>query len=52
MFETSRNEQHSRRGFRRFVVGSYIVLSLVDEERHEVNIANIFYGRRNYDKYI
>jgi plasmid stabilization system protein ParE len=52
MFELSRNERLARMGYRRFVVGSYVALYLVNEERKEVTIARIFYGRRNYDKYI
>ena len=52
MFEVSRNEGLAQRGYRRFVVGSYVALYLVDGERETVTIARIFYGKRNYDKYI
>ena len=52
MFELSRNERLAQLGYRRFVVGSYIALYLVDEERMTVTVMRIFYGRRNYDKYI
>ena len=52
MFELSRNERLAERGYRRFVVGSYIALYLVDEEQKVVTIARIFYGRRDYEKLI
>jgi plasmid stabilization system protein ParE len=52
MFELSRSERLARMGYRRFVVGNYVALYLVNEERQEVTVARIFYGRRNYDKYI
>jgi plasmid stabilization system protein ParE len=52
MFELSRNERLARMGYRRFVAGNYVALYLVSEERREVTIARIFYGRRDYEKYI
>jgi plasmid stabilization system protein ParE len=52
MFELSRNERLARMGYRRFAVGSYVALYLVNEERREISIARIFYGRRDYEKYI
>ena len=52
MFEPSRDERLAQMGYRRFVIGSYVALYLVDEERRLVNIARIFHGRREYEKYI
>ena len=52
MFELSRNKRLANMGYRRFVVGSYVVLYLVDDVRQEVTIARIFYGRRDYEKHI
>ncbi|MDR1135481.1 MAG: type II toxin-antitoxin system RelE/ParE family toxin [Clostridiales Family XIII bacterium] len=52
MFERSRNERLAQKGYRRFVVGGYVVLYIVNEEQQEVTIARIFYGKQNYDKYI
>jgi len=52
MFELSRNAKLADRGYRRFVVNKYVVLYLVNEERREVSISRIFYGKRNYEKYI
>lgn len=51
-YELSRNERLARKGYRRFAVGSYVVLYLADETKHEINIARIFYGRRDYEKHI
>jgi addiction module RelE/StbE family toxin len=52
MYERSRNSRLAGEGYRKFVVGSYIVLYLVDEERQEVTIVRVFYGRRDYERYI
>jgi len=52
IFELSRNDQLAKKGYRRFVGGNYVALYTVDEERNEVTIARIFYGGRNYQKYV
>ena len=52
LFEESRDTKLRKVGYRRFIVGNYVGLYLVDEEKHSVTIARIFYGRRNYSKYI
>ena len=52
MFALSRNERLAKMGYRRFIVGNYVALYLVDEKRQEVNIARIFYGRRDYEKHV
>ena len=52
IFELSRNERLAQAGYRRFVIGNYVALYLVNEELQEVIIARIFYGRRDYEKYI
>ena len=38
-YELSRNERLARKGYRRFAVGSYVVLYLADETKREINIA-------------
>ena len=52
MFELSRNERLARMGYRRFVVGNYVVLYLVDEKAYTVTISRLFYGKQDYEKYI
>jgi len=52
LFELSRNAGLAAKGYRRFVINNYIALYLVDEDRHEVIISRIFYGKQNYTKYI
>ena len=52
MFELSQNKRLAQRGYRRFIVGNYVALYLVDEKRQRVNIARIFYGSRDYEKNI
>ena len=52
MFELSRNERLAKMGYRRFVVGNYIALYLVDEGKHIVTISRIFYGKQDYEKHI
>jgi plasmid stabilization system protein ParE len=52
LFELSRNERLAKKKYRRFVVGNYIALYLVDENNCKVTIARIFYGAREYEKYL
>ena len=52
MFELSRNERLARMGYRRFIVGNYVALYLVDEDECVVTISRLFYGKRDYEKYI
>jgi len=52
MFELSRNERLAKMGYRRFVVGNYIALYQVDEEKCVVTISRIFYGKQDYEKHI
>jgi len=52
IFELSRNERLARMGYRRFVVGNYVVLYLVDEKECTVTISRLFYGKQDYEKYI
>ena len=52
MFELSRHERLAELGYRRFVIGSFVALYLVNEAQHEVTIMRIFYGKQNYEKYI
>ena len=50
--ELSRNDRLANRGYRRVIIGSYVVLYLIDEEQQEVTVTRIFYGRQNYEKYV
>ena len=52
LFELSRNERLARLGYRRFVVGNYVVLYQVDEADSIVNISRMFYGKQDYEKHI
>ena len=52
MFELSRNERLAKIGYRRFVIGNYIALYLVDEGKRIVTISRIFYGKQDYEKHI
>lgn len=51
-FESSRDPQLALRGYRKFLVGNYVGLYLVDDKAREVQIARMFYGRRDYAKYL
>ena len=46
--ELSRDELLASRGFRKALVGSYVVLYLYDEDAHEVAITNVFHTSRDY----
>lgn len=52
MFEASRVPNLQARGYRKFVVGKYVVLYLIQEEKQTVYIARIFHGSQNYQKYL
>ena len=52
MYELSRNERLARMGYRRFVIGNYVALYLIDEKKQIVTIMRIFYGKRDYEKHI
>ena len=52
MYELSRNKRLARLGYRRIVIDNYIALYLVNDERREVIIARIFYGKQNYERFI
>jgi plasmid stabilization system protein ParE len=52
MFELSRNERLAKMGYRRFVVGNYVALYLVDEKECIVTISRLFYGKKDYEKHI
>ena len=40
----------ARRGYRKALVGNYVVLYLVDEEHAEVVITNVVHGKRDYTR--
>ena len=48
MFEYSRDSRLRQEGYRRAVVKNYIFLYKVFEEKNEVVIYRLIYGRRNY----
>jgi toxin ParE1/3/4 len=39
-------------GYRKLTVENYVVIYLVDEDRHTITIVRIFYSGRNYVTYI
>jgi toxin ParE1/3/4 len=52
LFAASTNIRLRRRGYRRFPVKNYVVFYLVDEAAQIVNIARVFYGGQDYEKYL
>ena len=50
--ELSRDSLLAARGYRKAVVGSHIVLYLVDNARREVVVTDIFSGSQNYARRI
>jgi addiction module RelE/StbE family toxin len=37
-----------QKGYRKLIIGNYIVFYLIDEEKEQVNIMRILYGRQKY----
>lgn len=52
IYELSRNERLLRKGYRRFIIGNYVVPYTVSEDRREVIIARIIYGKRDFEKWL
>lgn len=52
MFEFSRVPGHKSRGYRKFLLGDYVALYQIDEDKKVVWIARIFHGSQNYQKYL
>ena len=52
VYEQSRHALLSKRGYRRIVIGNYVLLYLVDEDNKTVTIARLFYGWQNYAEYV
>lgn len=52
LFEQARDPMLCRRGYRKVVVGNYVLLYLIDDDRQLVTIVRLFYGRRDYPNYI
>ena len=52
MYEYSRETRLRAKGYRKFLVGNYVVLYLIDEEHQTVFLARIFHGSQHYAKYL
>lgn len=52
IYERSQILRLSRAGYRKAVVMNYVLMYLINEEEKIVNIARIFYGGRDYAKYL
>lgn len=52
MYEQSRIPHLKKAGYRRTVAMNYVLMYLVSEEDKIVNIARLFYGKRDYAKYL
>ena len=50
--EFVRDELLAARGYRKALVGSYLVLYLVDERHGEVVITNVVHGTRDYTRFV
>lgn len=52
MYSYSRDEGLQQRGYRKFLIGRYVALFKIDEEKKAVEIYRIFHGTQNYAKYL
>lgn len=50
--ELCRDEVLSEMGYRRLVVGNYVIIYEADEKKEEILIVRVFYGRQDYTQYI
>lgn len=52
MYEKSRDERLAAEGYRKAIIGSYVMLYKVNEESKIVIVYRFFYGPRDYTKLI
>ena len=52
MFEHSYPTRYYRQGYRKFLIGRYIVVYIIDDTRKEVWIQRAFHGSQDYAKYL
>ena len=52
MYEFSQELLLRARGYRKFLIGNYVALYLVDTKNQKVWIARIFHGSQDYQKYL
>lgn len=50
--EECRDIRLKKQGYHKFVIDNYVGLYLVSDERREVDIMRVFYGKRDYAKYL
>lgn len=48
----SRDEGLRQRGYRKFLIGKYVALFKIDEQKKLVELYRIFHGSQNYAKYL
>ncbi|WP_455501279.1 type II toxin-antitoxin system RelE/ParE family toxin [Gemmiger sp.] len=52
IYGCSRDENLRQRGYRKFLIGRYVALFKINEQRSIVEIYRIFHGTQNYAKYL
>lgn len=52
LYPLSQAKRLARQGYRKAVIGNYIMLHRVDEAAQRVYIINFYLGKQNYEKYI
>jgi plasmid stabilization system protein ParE len=52
MYELARDGRLAAKGYRRVIIGSYIMLYMVDKVKMTVTVYRYFYGPRDYTKLI
>lgn len=52
MYEHARDSRLKAQGYRRIPIKNYVMLYLVDDDKREVIVARVFYGKQEYTKLI
>jgi addiction module RelE/StbE family toxin len=52
MFSSSLDSRLAEKGYRRVVIQNYVMLYRIDEDAKQVLVARLFYGKREYEKYL
>lgn len=52
MYEHVRDTRLLIKGYRKIPVGNYVIIYLVDDEKKEIEIRDIFYCREDYKRFL
>ena len=52
MYEYVRDQRLAEKGYRKIPVDNYVIFYLVNDEKKEIEIHDVFYCRENYGRFL